>query len=294
MALIALLVGSRLADSPALAIAEFISEAIELDGHTSLRVDSSIIDPSAVVDGDTTHDSVEDMVDVVSASDALVVCTPVVKGEYAGLTKSLLELLPESALAHMPVIVIATGDAPSHVGSRPGGIDSIVRSLGGHMCSPAVHVSAYDITRHTCAVSLEEAAQNAVLAALGLLAGDVSVRLPFDSAEALLDPVDVVDRVRGGALLLDVRANPTQGVGLLPGAVHVQKSDVALTFGRDDTSPALVDHGRPIVVVCNSEWGSAPCIRQLSALGYRELAHVRGGAPALAEEMLRRSSSSIG
>ncbi len=292
MALIALLIGSRLTDSPASAVAEFVSETLDVEGHTSLMVETSAVDPNAVIDGDTTHPSVEDMVAAISASDALVVCTPVVKGQFAGLTTSLLELLPETALAHMPVIVIAAGDAPSHVDSRQSGIDMAVRSLGGHICAPAVHVSAFDITRHTCAVSLDEAAEESVIDALGSLTGDVTGRSYFDADEVLLEPEGVVDRILAGAVLLDVRANPTQGVGLLPGAVHVQKSDVAALFGRDDRSPSLIDQGRPIVVVCNTERGSAPSVRQLHALGHRDLSHVRGGAPALVDALSRLRSPS--
>lgn len=284
MALVAVLVGSRSADSSAFAIAEYVVEALDLEGHSSMIVDTKSVDPRALIDCDTTDSSIEDLVGVVDAADALVVCAPVIRNLCTGVTSSLLELLPEAALAHMPAALITTGNGPTNIDLRNHAIYDLVRSLGGQITKEAVHVSAFDVTRHTCAVSLAEEAEEAVLGTLTRLTGEMRAETALEDAghPQLIDTGRALDRVRQGALLVDVRANPTQGVGLLPGAVHVQKSDLASTFGRHDDTNALVSQSRPIVVVCNTERGSATSVRELRALGYRDLSHVRGGAPALA------------
>ena len=51
----------------------------------------------------------------VSRADGLIVGTPVYKASFSGALKVLLDLLPERALAHKPVLPIATGGTPAHM-----------------------------------------------------------------------------------------------------------------------------------------------------------------------------------
>lgn len=99
----------------------------------------------------------------------------------------------------------------------------------------------------------------------------------------LIAAAAAAELARSGHLLIDVR-RPESRIedGLLPGAMIVEKADVARTFGP---SPATlgdleVDRDRPLILFCSSERGSAMVRRKLLALGYRQIWHIDGGFPA--------------
>jgi FMN reductase len=51
----------------------------------------------------------------VAQADGLIVSTPVYKASFSGALKTLLDLLPERALAHKIVLPIATGGSIAHM-----------------------------------------------------------------------------------------------------------------------------------------------------------------------------------
>ncbi|MCD2100224.1 rhodanese-like domain-containing protein [Rhodococcus rhodochrous] len=90
----------------------------------------------------------------------------------------------------------------------------------------------------------------------------------------LVDPEGAHARVEQGALLVDVRrAVSRQNFGVVPGAEHVDKSEVDTRFADGDRS-------RPIVVFCGSVAGSGPVVEQLREFGYTDVVHIDGGFEA--------------
>jgi len=58
---------------------------------------------------------VQEFLQLVAKADGLVVATPVYKASFSGALKTLLDLLPERALAHKVVLPIATGGSIAHM-----------------------------------------------------------------------------------------------------------------------------------------------------------------------------------
>ena len=56
-----------------------------------------------------------DLLQQVANADGLVIATPVYKASFSGALKTLLDLLPERALAHKVVLPIATGGSIAHM-----------------------------------------------------------------------------------------------------------------------------------------------------------------------------------
>jgi FMN reductase len=57
---------------------------------------------------------VEEVLGRIEAAGVLVVGTPVFKGAYLGMFKHLIDLLPQDALAGVPVVLTATGGSDHH------------------------------------------------------------------------------------------------------------------------------------------------------------------------------------
>src|SRR5690606_6178970 len=58
---------------------------------------------------------VQRFIEHVQAADGLLIATPVYKASFSGALKTLLDLLPERALAHKVVLPVASGGGVAHI-----------------------------------------------------------------------------------------------------------------------------------------------------------------------------------
>ena len=78
-------------------------------------LDARELPPAALLSADTKHPAIAAAVDLFDRADGVVVATPVYKASYSGLLKTLLDLLPQRALADKVVLPLATGGTLAHV-----------------------------------------------------------------------------------------------------------------------------------------------------------------------------------
>jgi len=84
-------------------------------GHTVHALDARELPPAALLSADTKHPAIAAAVELFERADGVVVATPVYKASYSGLLKTLLDLLPQRALAEKVVLPLATGGTLAHV-----------------------------------------------------------------------------------------------------------------------------------------------------------------------------------
>ena len=99
----------------------------------------------------------------------------------------------------------------------------------------------------------------------------------------LLDAAAAAEWVRNGAVLIDVRSQPTrERVGGITGAIVVDRERLPELFGADSPEQLTQVHSEehPIVVVCGSIAGSRPVADWLLDHGHTAIAHVDGGFDA--------------
>lgn len=84
-------------------------------GHTVHPLDVRDLPPAALLAADTGHPAIAAAIDLFEQADGVVVATPVYKASYSGLLKTLLDLLPQRALADKVVLPLATGGSLAHV-----------------------------------------------------------------------------------------------------------------------------------------------------------------------------------
>ena len=104
-----------------------------------------------------------------------------------------------------------------------------------------------------------------------------------DADPALLTATTAAEWVHNGAVLIDVRSQPTrERVGGLPGAIVVDRERLQELFGADSPErlPQVLTDEHPIVVVCGSVNGSRPVVDWLLEHGHTAIAHVEGGFDA--------------
>jgi len=84
-------------------------------GHNVTSIDVRDLPPAALLAADTSHPAIAAAIELFEQADGVVVATPVYKASYSGLLKTLLDLLPQRALADKVVLPLATGGSLAHV-----------------------------------------------------------------------------------------------------------------------------------------------------------------------------------
>jgi FMN reductase len=132
MASVLVLSGSPSVSSRTAALADHIAVRLRDDGHSVRSVRVRELPAAALVSGDAAHPLIADVVHSMSTVDGVIVASPVYKAAYSGLLKTLLDLLPQFALAGKVVLPVVTGGSPAHVLAIDYALRPVLSSLGAH------------------------------------------------------------------------------------------------------------------------------------------------------------------
>ncbi|MBU7600478.1 NADPH-dependent FMN reductase [Streptomyces sp. P38-E01] len=130
MAHVLALTGSPSPTSRTNALVRHVGSRLSATGHTVDHLDVRDLPPVALLAADASHPAIAAALAAVAEADAVVIGTPVYKAAYSGLLKTLLDLLPQSALAGKTVLPLATGGTPAHVLAIDYGLRPVLTSLG--------------------------------------------------------------------------------------------------------------------------------------------------------------------
>src|SRR3954464_5681042 len=98
MASIAVIVGSPAPASRSLAFGHLIGRQLGEVGLTSEVINLRDLPPAALVLGQADAPELAEVAGTIAGADGVVLITPVYKAAYTGLLKSVLDVLPQSAL----------------------------------------------------------------------------------------------------------------------------------------------------------------------------------------------------
>src|ERR1700760_1905713 len=109
MSSILVLAGSPSTNSRTAALSDHIAARLRDDGHSVRAVRVRDLPPAALLAADPSDPLIADTVSALLAADGVVVASPVYKASYSGVLKTLLDLLPQFALAGKVVLPVLTG-----------------------------------------------------------------------------------------------------------------------------------------------------------------------------------------
>ncbi|GGX66954.1 NADPH-dependent FMN reductase [Streptomyces minutiscleroticus] len=137
-------------------------------GHEVVPLDVRALPADALLGADLTHPEILDAARLFERADGVVIGTPVYKAAYSGLLKTLLDLLPQYALAGKAVLPLATGGSPAHILAVDYALRPVLSSMGADHVLPGRFVLDRRIT----------------------VAADGAVSLPPETARELHQVVD--------------------------------------------------------------------------------------------------------
>ena len=126
--------GSPSATSRTARLLRHLDARLIAQGHTVVPLDVRTLPAEAVLGADFGHPAIASAIDLFAQADGVVIGTPVYKAAYSGLLKSLLDLLPQHALAGKTVLPLATGGSAAHVLAIDYALRPVLSSMGaGHI-----------------------------------------------------------------------------------------------------------------------------------------------------------------
>ncbi|WP_399880838.1 NADPH-dependent FMN reductase [Streptomyces sp. BBFR51] len=123
-----------------------LDDRLRLHGHEVTPLDVRTLPAQALLGADFRHPAITDATALFERADGVVIGTPVYKAAYSGLLKSLLDLLPQYALAGKTVFPLATGGSTAHVLAIDYALRPVLSSMGALHIVPGWFTLDKDIT----------------------------------------------------------------------------------------------------------------------------------------------------
>ncbi|MEG8277277.1 NADPH-dependent FMN reductase [Streptomyces sp. AHA2] len=146
MATILSVSGSPSATSRTARLLRHLDQRLIAQGHQVVPFDVRAVPAEALLGADFRHPAIVRATALVEQADGLVVGTPVYKAAYSGLLKSLLDLLPQFALAGKTILPLATGGSTAHVLAIDYALRPVLSSMGAAHIVPGWFTLDKDIT----------------------------------------------------------------------------------------------------------------------------------------------------
>ncbi|MEV6881346.1 NADPH-dependent FMN reductase [Streptomyces sp. NPDC051135] len=146
MAIILSVSGSPSATSRTARLLRHLDDRLTAQGHEVIPLDVRTLPADALLGADFRHPEIIQAAALVERADGVVVGTPVYKVAYSGLLKSLLDLLPQYALAGKTVLPLATGGSTAHVLAIDYALRPVLSSMGAAHIVPGWFTLDKDLT----------------------------------------------------------------------------------------------------------------------------------------------------
>lgn len=138
---IVLISGSPTSPSRTLALLHYMAERIAIEQPTwkADLLNVRDLDAAELIHGRWDGPSVKEAVARIATAAAVVVATPVYKAAYTGVLKTLLDVLPNGALAGKAVLPIAIGGSMAHSLVIDYALRPVLMALGAQLVLPGLY-----------------------------------------------------------------------------------------------------------------------------------------------------------
>ncbi|AXI77194.1 NADPH-dependent FMN reductase [Peterkaempfera bronchialis] len=158
--------GSPSATSRTARLLRHLDARLTAQGHHVIPLDARTLPAEALLGADTSHPEVVRAAALFHQADGVVIGTPVYKAAYSGLLKSLLDLLPQYALADKTVLPLATGGSTAHALAVDYALRPVLSSMGALHIVPGWFVLDRHITVREDGTTAVEPGTEAILGRL--------------------------------------------------------------------------------------------------------------------------------
>ncbi|EDY42254.1 NADPH-dependent FMN reductase [Streptomyces sp. SPB074] len=137
--------GSPSASSRTARLLRHLDGFLRAQGHEVSVLDVRSLPAGPLLAAEFGHPAIVGAARAFAEADGVVVGTPVYKAAYSGLLKTLLDVLPQHALAGKTVLPLATGGSTAHVLALDYALRPVLTSMGAAHVVPGWFVVDKDL-----------------------------------------------------------------------------------------------------------------------------------------------------
>jgi FMN reductase len=145
---------------------DHVAARLAAQGHQVTSLEVRTLPGEALLGADPGHPAIVAAAGLFDRADGVVIGTPVYKAAYSGLLKSLLDLLPQYALAGKTILPLATGGSTAHVLAIDYALRPVLSSMGARHIVQGWFVLDRHITAHEDGTTVVETGTDEVLGRL--------------------------------------------------------------------------------------------------------------------------------
>lgn len=132
MSQVVIISGSPAVPSRTDLVLKHVEAIVKEKGLSTTNYSVTEFSPEDLVKGRWDSEDIVRLANVIKEADGLIIGSPVYKASYTGVLKSLLDLLPEGALKHKPVLPIMVGGSARHLLAIDYSLNPLIAVLKGH------------------------------------------------------------------------------------------------------------------------------------------------------------------
>lgn len=167
---ITVLTGAPAPESAPAVLFEHTARVLAEAGHTVTPLATRELPTVALLAADTDDPVLAEAIEALHHADAVVVAGHIHRAAYSGLVQSVLELLPERALADKPVLPLAVGGTQGRVVALEYALCPLLAARGANRVLPGAFFDEHEIRRPDGGIRTR--ADTTLRTALDLLIGE--------------------------------------------------------------------------------------------------------------------------
>lgn len=129
---IILISGSPSDTSKTKKVLDYLGTILELEGFSIKHISVKDVSKDVLFDGAYDSPEIRDIATLIQNAKGVIIGSPVYKGAYSGVLKTLIDVLPQDVLKHKPVLPLMTGGSSTHLLALDYTLKPVLASLKAH------------------------------------------------------------------------------------------------------------------------------------------------------------------
>ncbi|WP_175074309.1 NADPH-dependent FMN reductase [Terribacillus sp. AE2B 122] len=129
---IVIISGSPSDNSKTKKVLNYLGTLLEQEGFSIRQISIKDVSKDVLFEGKYDSPEIHHIAKLLQESKGVIIGSPVYKGAYSGVLKTLIDLLPQDVLKHKPVLPLMTGGSPAHLLALEYALKPVLASLKAH------------------------------------------------------------------------------------------------------------------------------------------------------------------
>lgn len=129
---IVIISGSPSDNSKTKKVLNYFGTFLEKKGFSISHISVRDVSKDVLFEGKYDSPEIQNIATLLQDAKGIIIGSPVYKGAYSGVLKTLIDVLPQDVLKHTPVLPLMTGGSPAHLMALDYALKPVLASLKAH------------------------------------------------------------------------------------------------------------------------------------------------------------------